>query len=252
VSRVDVNPPSMGGMTQVMAYSPTVQRLAHDLTDRGPGEPIAEELAGWLAGSARFRAFADAHRDKIRKKLRTAADAEARHDVRTELQVARLLLSDRRIALAYEAYGAGKAGPDFTVTLRGEQSFNVEVTRLRGVPRTAAYGGPLLAKVRQLPPSAPNLVLIAIEGDTAEALDVDAATRALRSRADAKDDAFFAARGFDGTRAFYERYLRLGAALVWCEAAIAEARVALWINRSARIALPVKGARACVACLRGT
>jgi hypothetical protein len=244
----------MGGMTQVMAYSPTAQRLARDLTDRGPGEPnaeeLAEELAGWLAGSARFRAFAEAHRDKIRKKLRTAADAEALRDVRTELRVARLLLSDRRIDLAYEAYGSGKAGPDFTVSLRSERSFNLEVTRLRGAPRATAYGGPLLAKLRQLPPSAPNVVLVAIEGDTAEALDVDAATRALRSRADAKDEAFFAARGFDGTRAFYERYLRLSAVLVWCEAATADARVALWINRSARIAVPERAVRACADCIR--
>src|SRR6266508_1797687 len=112
-------------MTRVMAYGPTVQRLAHDLTDRGPGVPkaeeLAEELTRWLAGSARFRAFAEAHRDKIRKKLRTAAGAEALRDVRTELQAARLLLSDRRLDLAYEAYGSGKAGPDFTVTLRGER-----------------------------------------------------------------------------------------------------------------------------------
>ena len=61
-------------------------------------------------------------------------------------------------------------------------------------------GGPLLAKLRQLPPSVPNAVLIAIEGETAEALDVAAATRALRARADAKDEAFFVARGFEGTR----------------------------------------------------
>ena len=242
-------------MTRVMAYGPTVQRLAHDLTDRGPGEPkaeeLAEELVGWLAGSGRFRAFADAHRDKIRKKLRTAAGAEALRDVRTELQAARLLLSDRRVDLAYEAYGSGKAGPDFTVTFPGERSFNLEVTRLRGASRATAYGGPLLAKLRQLPPSAPNVVLVAIEGNTAGALDVDAATRALRSRADKKDEPFFAARGFDGTRAFYERYLRLSAVLVWCEAATADARVAVWTNRSARIALPAKVARACAACLRG-
>jgi hypothetical protein len=241
-------------MSQAIVYGPTVQRLAHDLTDRGPGEPeaeeLAEDLAGWLAGSARFRAFAEAHRDKIRKKVRTAADAEALRDVRTEIQAARLLLSDRRIDLAYEAYGSGKTGPDFTVSLRGGRSFNLEVTRLRGAPRVTGYGGPLLPKLRQLPPSSPNVLLVAIEGHTAEALDVDAATRALRSRADAKDEAFFDARGFDGTRAFYDRYLRLSAVLVWCEAAAADARVALWTNRSARIALASMAARACAECLR--
>jgi hypothetical protein len=118
----------MDGMTRVETPSPAVERLAHDLFVGRPGEPMAEELVGWLAGSGRFRAFTDAHRDKIRKKLRTAADAEALRDVRVELQVARLLLTDRRIELAFEAYGSGRAGPDFTVAFRGERRFNLEVT----------------------------------------------------------------------------------------------------------------------------
>jgi hypothetical protein len=238
-------------MTRIEIPSPAVERLAHDLFVGRPGEPMAEELAGWLAGSGRFRAFTDAHRDKIRKKLRIAADAEALRDVRVELQVARLLLTDRRIELAFEAYGSGRAGPDFTVAFRGERRFNLEVTRLRGAPRVTGHGAPLLAKLRQLPPSAPNVVLVAIEGETAEALDVAALIRALRSRADAKDEAFFAARGFEGTRGFYERFLRLSAVLVWSEAAAAGKRVGLWTNRSARITLPERAARACVECLGG-
>lgn len=211
---------------------------------------MADELAGWLAGSARFRAFAETNHDKIRKKLRNAADAEAVRDVRTELQAARLLLADRRVELAFEAYGSGKLGPDFTITYRGARSFNLEVTRLRRIPDATGFGMTLLGKLRQLPPSVPNAVLVAIEGDSAEALDVAGATRALRSRADAKDEAFFARPGFDGTHGFYERYLRLSAVLVWCEAAVGDARAALWSNRSARIALPEEAARACVRCLR--
>jgi hypothetical protein len=227
-----------------------VERLAHHLFDGAPADPVAEEVAGWLAGSARFRAFVEAHRDKIRKKLRGATDAEARRDVRAELRAAHLLLVDRRIVLAFEAYGSGKGGPDFGVTYRGERPFNLEVTRLRGAPGAASYGGPLLAKLRQLPPSAPNAVLVAIEGDTAEAFDVAGATRALRARADAKDEAFFASRGFDGTRGFYQRYLRLGAVLVWCERADGDTRAALWVNASARIAMSERAARACLRCLR--
>ena len=38
-------------------------------------DPMAVELAGWVASSSRFREFAGAHRDKIRKKLRGATDA---------------------------------------------------------------------------------------------------------------------------------------------------------------------------------
>jgi hypothetical protein len=91
---------------------------------------------------------------------------------------------------------------------------------------------------------------VAIEAGSAKALDVAAATSTLRARADARDDAFFLRRGFEGARAFYGRYLRLGAVLVWCEEAAGEARASVWTNRSARIALPEAAARACLARLR--
>lgn len=232
------------------APASAVARLALDLLDEDVSEPLAAELAGWLAGSPRFRAFAETHRAKIRKKLRGAADAEARRDVRAELQAAHLVLADRRIELAFEAYGSGNPGPDFTVAFRAERTFNLEVTRVRRAPDGTAPGGQLLAKLRQLPPSMPNAVLIAIEGESAEAFDVAGATRALRARADRKDESFFTSRGFDGARGFYERYLRLGAVLVWCETAAGDGRAASWTNRSARIALPGRALRACVACLR--
>ena len=227
-----------------------VERLAQYLFDRVPSDSLTDEVAGWLAGSNRFRAFADANRDKIRKKLRGAADEDARRDVRAELRVAHLLLADRRIELAYEAYGSTKRGPDFTVTFRGERGFNLEVTRPRRAPDAAGFGGPLLAKIRQLPPSVPNAVLLALENGEAEATDAAAAARALRDRADARDETYFATRGFKGTREFYERYLRLGGVVVWSDGAIGDARAATWDNRSARIALPERAMRACVLSLR--
>ena len=237
-------------MSIAPAPRPAVERLIQYLFDRRPGDPMAEELAGWLVGSARFRAYVEAHRDKIRKKVRSAADAGALRDVRAELQGARLLLTDPRIELAFEAYGAGKRGPDLTVTYRGRQTFNLEITRLRRLPDALGVAGPILTKLQQLPTSTPNALLVAIEGATAEALDVAAATRALRSRADAKDEPFFADRGFAGTRDFYERYLRLGAVLAWCEGATGDARASLWTNPSARIAVPPRAGQACLACLR--
>lgn len=224
--------------------------MTHELFDGADEVPLADELAGWLAGSRRFRTFAETHRDKIRKKLRGAADGDARRDVRAELRVAHLLLADRRIELAYEALGSARGGPDFTVTFRGEPSFNLEVTRVHRSPVGAKYGWPLMAKLHQLPPGTPNVVLLAIDDDGADVIDVAAATRSLRTRADAKDEAFFASRGFDGTRGFYRRYLRLSAVLSWCERASGDARAALWINRSARIALSGRAARACMLCLR--
>ena len=227
-----------------------LQALTQELFDRSPADATTEEIAGWLASSRRFRAFAEAHRDKIRKKLRGATDEDARRDVRAELAVANLLLADRRIELEFEAYGSTRGGPDFTAAFRGERRFNLEVTRLHRAPTAAIHGGPLLAKLRQMPPSAPNAVLIAIEGHSADAFDVADITRALLARAEAKDDAFFAARGFDGTREFNQRYLRLGAVIVWCEGAGGDEPATLWTNRSARIAVPERAARACLACLR--
>ena len=227
----------------------TVERLARDLTDATGWDAAGEELSAWLAGSPRFRVFVEAHRDKIRKKLRGAAEAEALRDVQAELRVALLLLADRRIDLGYEAYGSGRVGPDFTVTFRATQRFNLEVTRPRRL-RGAGDFGAVMAKLRQLPPSAPNAVLLAIDGESASALDVAAASRALRSRSDTEDAPFLAAYGFEGRREFYDRYLRLGGVFVWCDGTLGDERGALWINRSARIPLPPSAARACLRCLQ--
>jgi hypothetical protein len=237
-------------MARAAASETSVDRLVAHLVGGRAADALAMELGAWLGGSARFRAFADAHRDKIRKKLRTAPDADALRDVRAELRVAYLLLTDRRIDLAFEAYGAGRGGPDFTVTFRAEQPFNVEVTRLRGTPTPGALAGSVLAKLRQLPPSLPNALLIAIEGARPSTADVDAAARSLRARADAGEATLLSRGHFDGTRAFYERYLRLGVVLAWAEASPGEAGAAAWINRSARIAIPERGLRACLAALR--
>ena len=217
---------------------PAVSRLADELVRED--DPFHDELAAWLASSRRFRAFAEAHRDKIRKKVRVAIDSQALHDVRAELHVARLLLEDRRIGLAFEAYGSGRAGPDFSLTFRDAPSLNLEVTR----PRTTSLAGPILTKLHQLPPSRPNAVVLALADDPA-APDVGETVRELRVRADGKEDAFFASRGFDGARAFHQRLLRLGGVIAWREGAGAE----VWLNKSARIALPEAATRAVVACL---
>ena len=210
---------------------------------------MADEIGAWLSGSKRFRGFVEAHRDKVRKKLRGATDPESRLDVRAELRVAHLLLADRHMELAWEAYGSTAGGPDFTVAYRGERHINLEVTRWRRAPG-AVPAGPLVAKLRQLPPSVPNVILVAIEGERADALDVPGAMQLLRARADAKDEAFFTSRGLQGTRGFRERFPRLGSVLVWCEAATGEAQASSWTNRAARIAVPERALRACLARLR--
>ncbi len=233
-------------------HASAVARLARALLDPGRDPALADELARWLASSPRFGAFAEAHEAKIRKKLRGAADAEALRDVRAELLAARLLLADRRLELAFEAYGSARGGPDFTITFRATRTLNLEITRLRRVPDAAGLAGALVAKLRQLPPGTPNVLVVAIDGSSAANVDVEGAVRAVRARADARDEAFLVARGFDGTRAFYDRFLRLGVVIAWCEGAEAEARAAPWVNRSARIAVPDRALEACLTCLRAS
>jgi hypothetical protein len=238
-------------MTRAPLRNATVDRLAGHLFGGEPAGELAEEITAWLAGSARFRAFADVHRDKVRKKLRTATDADALRDVRAELRVAHLLLADRRIELAFEAHGAGRGGPDFTVAFRGARSFDLEVTRLRGDPGATSHGGPLLAKLRQLPPSVANVLLVAVEGGRADALDVAGAVRDLRARADARDEDFFQRRALEDARDFYHRFLRLGAVVTFSDDGTGEGRTSSWRNASARIQVSEPALRACVAALRG-
>jgi hypothetical protein len=215
---------------------PGIVRLAEQLTDAVLTDvPMRAELAGWMHESGRFRTFAEAHRDKIRKKIRTATDRDALLDVRAELRVARLLLDDRRIGLGFEALGSTAGGPDFAVAFREHPAFHLEVTRVRRDPGDIAGAGPMLGKLRQFPAGAANVLLLALGGGRADAFDTAAAVRELRARADARDDAFFARRGLDSARRFYDRFLRLGAVIAWCDDAHAEARTAVWLNRSARL-----------------
>src|SRR5829696_6143300 len=135
------------------APSPTASRLARELVRGSRADALVPELERWLAGSARFRDFATANESKIRKKLRGAADPDALRDVRLELEVARLLIADRRVVLEWEPFGSASGGPDFGLTIPGLRSVNVEVTRLRRPAATAEAGVPL---ARQAPAAAPG------------------------------------------------------------------------------------------------
>ena len=232
----------------VNAPSPSGGRLARYLNGDAIGNET-DELAGWLTAAPRFAAFADANRDKIRKKLRGATDAAARLDVRAELQVARWLLADRRIELDFEPDGSVRGGPDFRVAFRSHPAFNLEVTRPRRAPDTTGIARIVLAKLRQLPPGMPNVIAIAVDALVDGPTIADAA-RHLRSRADAGDAAMLARGGFASGRDFYQRFLRLAAVVTCCEAADGDSRAAVWINPSARISVPDRALRACLAALR--
>lgn len=129
----------------------------------------SEMLAGWVGESARFERFVEANRDKIRKKLRSARDAEAYRDVLAELAVARRLVDDRRTEVTYEPLAAASGGgPDFGVRFRVNTLFYVEVTRPRGgVGSAQRLAAALCTKLRQLQPSEANVVAVVLAAGAA-------------------------------------------------------------------------------------
>jgi hypothetical protein len=184
----------------------------------------AHALAMWCAraldASPRFAEFVAANRSKVRKKIRLAADPEALRDLACELAVAHLLSQERSFAVAYEPLAAQGSSPDFGVNYKGHTVWYVEVTRARQ-PQAAESSLPharlaalLCGKLRQLPVGAPALLALITDGFAWHGADLDGALRLLRQRAEAKDDAFFAFRGLDGTKAFRKHVACLSAVLL--------------------------------------
>jgi hypothetical protein len=209
---------------------------------------LQSELGHWLEESPRFRAFLTRHQDKVRKKLTSTDDDEHRLNVRAELLVAHLILADRRFEVAFEAYGSGRRGPDFTLTFRANQRLNLEVTRLQatGDPGADRLANVIVGKLQQLPAEVPNALVIVGRGLSLDEDALAAAPRLLKAHADAQDDAFFVRRGFATLRDLYSRYARLGGVFVIDEA---QQHVTFWANREARHPLPKDAAAALVTCL---
>jgi hypothetical protein len=185
--------------------------------------PLAKTLADWAGRSPRFRTFLQTYRDKIRKKVRTAASDGGALDLLAELAVAFLLLRDRRLAVEYEKLGVGKTrAPDLTAIFKTHTLCHVEVTRLRNIAEMQGEANPLISKLAgtlcdklgQLQPSAINLIALVQDEPSIGEAELQAAMRLLLARATAKDDAFFARRGLLHARAFQRQQLRLSGVFV--------------------------------------
>ena len=203
---------------------------------------LAAELLGWMDASARFTGFVETYRDKIRKKIRVTREVEGVLDLRGELVIARCLLADRRLAVAYEPYAStGRRGPDFAVTYRANLVFNIEVARIRAdAPDGAAELSDakelerkalrveriLLDKLGQMQPGMPNLLVIHTRAGLAQAIDLAGLMQAVKTRVESKDPAFFAATRYDSPAAFYKDFLLLSGILLWGGN--------LWVNKQAR------------------
>lgn len=176
--------------------------------------PLEDQCRAWAVAEPRFVAFLDTYQGKIGKKLRGVSDVAGYLDLLAELDVAHRLLRDRSFTLVYEPTLAEKQrGPDFAVIFKTHTQCNVEVRRLRPtstdlVPRLV---GVLSDKLRQMPPSVPNVLALAGETALSSAGPVQAALRELVNLASAGDDAACRQRGFAGARDVLRRLERLSA-----------------------------------------
>jgi hypothetical protein len=251
-----------------------VDELIHYVFD-GATTTLAVQCAAWMGGSRRFTAFVEAYRDKIRKKVSVCHDEDEQRNLQAELATAYRLLHDRRLAVEYEAYSAGKQrGPDFRVIFKTHTPFNVEVTRLRtgdstpqgreantaadpslchgspgayqrsvGALAPSAAGRKLLStvgdKLTQMPPGIVNVLLVATDPPLYTLADVTVAMRALKAQAEQGDELFFRRHGFDSAREFFKHSARLSALLLrdaTCDGPVSQA--VLWLNPEARHPLP--------------
>lgn len=170
------------------------------------------EFESWLRNSRRFRSFAHEYRNKIRAKLNNASHAGALDDLHAELKAAALLVGEQRFEVEYEHYAAAKQrGPDFTVRFKGRTMFNIEVRRLPADP--SRLPDIICEKVRQLPPSAINLLWLAADASHSEA-HLQAAVSQLHTAAIGKDDAYFRKHGLSSAAEFNKGYLRLSGVLL--------------------------------------
>jgi hypothetical protein len=222
-----------------------------------PEHQLAAPLGTWLQASRAFAAFAATYRDKIRKKIRSARDDAALLDLRSELEVAFLLLQEPRFTMVYEPAGQGKTrGPDFAVTFKGANTFNIEVTRMRPAarPLSAELSETereareheraqerlleiVAGKLQQMQAGGANVLVIVADGVPADIDDLNAAMSALRIRAEQSDDHVLKRGGFRGPPDFFKHYQRLSAVALRRTYRDASYPLGVWSNNQARHAL---------------
>ena len=208
----------------------------------------AAPLARWLNTSPRFAAFAGEYRDKIRKKLRTAADADGLRDVLCELETAYQLLDEPRLTLEYEASPQRQTRtPDFSLTYRSRTLCHVEAARLRGptTPGMERLHEVICGKLGQMLPGAMNVLVIATATALPQAAECERALQQLQVRAERGDAQVLERYHFEKRADFFRFYTRLSAVVLRNSGdAAAPVPAVLCLNKPARHLLPVPLARA--------
>ncbi|MDQ2691637.1 MAG: hypothetical protein M3Y68_06375 [Chloroflexota bacterium] len=217
------------------------------------GQPhvLSGPMKGWLTSSRRFKTFAGAFRDKIRKKLRVAQDIETLHDLRLELETAYLLLRERSLSLDYEPEHSRQIrSPDFAVTFTTSLTFWVEVTRLRsgrGADSSPAASSEserltdaICSKLGQLQPQQSNVLIVGMDNPILNQDELHSVMLRFQQRAERNDDAFWQRYNFRDRTDFFARFQRLSEILIRGAQWDLQVPPAVWVNPQAKHRLPGK------------
>jgi hypothetical protein len=110
-----------------LAADEVIEELAN-----GKPEFLDYRLRQWAKRSPRFAEFLEHNRSKLRGKLEGLTDPEGIRDVLYELEIGYLFLLDGRSDVQYEKLrNEDGKGPDYTATRSAEETFNIEVKRIR-------------------------------------------------------------------------------------------------------------------------
>jgi len=109
---------------------------------------------------------------------------------------------------------------------------------LRRPTALARWSDVLCDKLRQLPPSSANLVVVGTDGSAAE-FDIGQAMSYMRLQAERKDAAFFARGGFTSASDFFRVFYRLsGIMLLSGWETLENCRLDTWVNALAKHPIP--------------
>jgi hypothetical protein len=211
----------------------TFDELFNHIFD-GKTDFLTADFEQWARSSRRYKTFAETYRDKIRKKHRVANSNEQLENLALELETARWLLHDSRFEVGYESLAATQQrNPDFTVTFRTNTRFNVEVTLLAQLSNDTVVGklmSVICEKIKQMPPTFINLLVIGGRDIGSDSLI--AATTALRTHLEQKDEPYFTRRGYLNATEFVRQYHRLSGIM------LRHSENYLWVNPLAKHPIP--------------
>lgn len=105
----------------------------------GRKDSLYKAITYWIKSNTRFAGFVKKYKDKIRKKLRSAKNNDVLEDIKSELEMACLLLKNEHFNVEYEKYIRSGKCPDFTVSINSGATFNLEVARIRKTSPEACF-----------------------------------------------------------------------------------------------------------------